>query len=59
VQVAPLSFTTYNKALLVCVAVFIEGVFEGGNSNDVVSSICGGSAEEARHSADSIVLRDL
>ena len=47
------------EALLVCKAVFMEGVFEGGNSNDVVGGICGGSAEEACHSADSIVLCDL
>ena len=47
------------EALLVCKVVFLEGEFDGGDGEGVVSGICGGCAKEAAHSADGIILCNL
>jgi len=47
------------EVLLVCKVIFVEGKFDGGNSEGMVSGICGGGAEEATHFADGVILCNL
>ena len=46
-------------ASLVCESVFFQHEFNGGDGEDVVSSVCWGGAEETADFANGIILGDL